>query len=236
MAGNISSLSTTVSTLQAAGGNLWSTGTNSSIHYNAGKVGIGATTPNSSLHIYKGAGENAEIDIQSVTGANKHWGIYQDRTSESLKFWNSNAGGDMVTFTKDGKVGIGTVNPSQKLEVNGGITISDYAGAALVLGKIDNAYEGGEMHFQGANNYSVWIQDIWGNTMRFLTSNQNSQVHMADVGTGSMGLYVQGNVGIGTTAPSAKLEVAGNIIASTPVSENHVATKDYVDTKVANAA
>ena len=45
-----------------------------------------------------------------------------------------------------------------------------------------------------------------------------------------------GKVGIGTTSPGAKLEVAGNIIASNPIDGNNVATKDYVDTKVATAA
>lgn len=38
-------------------------------------------------------------------------------------------------------------------------------------------------------------------------------------------------VGIGTASPTAKLHVAGNIIASDPTAANHVATKDYVDGK-----
>jgi hypothetical protein len=41
--------------------------------------------------------------------------------------------------------------------------------------------------------------------------------------------YTKGNVGIGTTSPTAKLQVAGNIIASDPTAANHVATKNYVD-------
>lgn len=44
------------------------------------------------------------------------------------------------------------------------------------------------------------------------------------------GLAIQGqNVGIGMTNPGAKLQVNGNIIASTPTISSHVATKGYVD-------
>ncbi|MDR0859723.1 MAG: hypothetical protein LBO09_01735 [Candidatus Peribacteria bacterium] len=41
--------------------------------------------------------------------------------------------------------------------------------------------------------------------------------------------YNSGNVGIGINNPTAKLQVNGNIIASNPTANNHVATKEYVD-------
>jgi hypothetical protein len=44
-----------------------------------------------------------------------------------------------------------------------------------------------------------------------------------------------GRVGIGTTSPGAKLEVAGNIICATPTADNHAATKGYVDTRFAQS-
>ena len=51
-----------------------------------------------------------------------------------------------------------------------------------------------------------------------------------NTGGSTNGLIVQyGNVGIGTTNPQAMLDVAGNIIASDPTANNHLATKGYVD-------
>jgi len=38
-----------------------------------------------------------------------------------------------------------------------------------------------------------------------------------------------GHVGIGTTSPTARLEVAGNIIAASPTASNHVATRGWVE-------
>jgi len=75
-------------------------------------VGIGTTTPNKSLHIATPVGINAEIDISS--GANSHWGMYQDETSGDLRFWNNN---DNVVFDSAGYVGIGTTNPTHQLQV-----------------------------------------------------------------------------------------------------------------------
>lgn len=70
----------------------------------SGEVGIGTTTPNRLLHLYQISGNNAEIDIQSTSGANNHWGIYQDRISKDLKFWQGN---DRVTFADTGQVAVG---------------------------------------------------------------------------------------------------------------------------------
>lgn len=45
-----------------------------------------------------------------------------------------------------------------------------------------------------------------------------------------------GKIGIGTATPTAPLEVDGNIIASNPTANNHVATKAYVDASATVAA
>ncbi len=87
------------------------------------KLGIGTASPNKQLHI-KTASGNAELDIQS--GSNNHWGIYQVESGASayngdLRFWNSD---DRITFTDDGKVGIGTMGPSYELDVVGTINAS----------------------------------------------------------------------------------------------------------------
>jgi hypothetical protein len=44
-----------------------------------------------------------------------------------------------------------------------------------------------------------------------------------------------GNVGIGTTNPSATLHVVGNVIANSPTASNHLATKGYVDAATGGA-
>jgi hypothetical protein len=49
------------------------------------------------------------------------------------------------------------------------------------------------------------------------------------------GAIFAGNVGIGTSAPSAKLEVVGNVISATPTASNHLTTKAYVDAAVSAA-
>jgi hypothetical protein len=88
---------------------------------NNGNVGIGTTSPNSQFHLYQTSGNNAELDIQSVSGANQHWALYQDRTSGDFRFWNNNISGEknLLTLGDNGAVGIGTSSPNARLAVVG---------------------------------------------------------------------------------------------------------------------
>lgn len=69
--------------------------------HESGKVGIGIDTPNKDLHIYNTAA-NAEIDLQSVAGNGEHWGIYNDKTTNDLRFWKNAV--DRVKFSSVGIV------------------------------------------------------------------------------------------------------------------------------------
>ena len=79
-----------------------------------GNVGIGTDTPNRAVHIYRSSGDNAEIDLQSNAGANMHWGIYNERTSDELRIWNG-AGGDIVRVVPQRTSSAVTATPSSIL-------------------------------------------------------------------------------------------------------------------------
>ena len=83
----------------------------------SGKVGIGTLAPNKDLHIYQISGDNAEIDIQSVAGANNHWAIYHDRATNELRVWKTS---NLLIINQSGQLGIG-ISPSAQLDVNGKI-------------------------------------------------------------------------------------------------------------------
>ena len=69
-----------------------------------GNVGIGTIEPpNKNLHIYEDDSDtNAEINLESASGANGHWGIYHDGPSDDLRFWYN--GENRLTITDAGSI------------------------------------------------------------------------------------------------------------------------------------
>ena len=165
-----------------------------------GNVGIGTDSPDYQLEV-ENTSSQATIGITGgLTDARLHlktnngnWMLQNDYSNNgALSFYNS---GHRLVVAKDGNVGIGTTSPDEKLRVDGNIkSAGDFIGAALKLG------------FAGSAN--ITTNDT--NEDLLINPNGSGDILMQTTSTG--------NVGIGTTSPSAKLEVEGNILPASNVS------------------
>ncbi len=182
---------------------------------------------------------NSNVDPVSHTGE-FHWNYrYNDANPEkSTVAFQAYPAGTVLGIQADGKVGIGTSDPSDPLEVNGNISITktnytkiqlathDWSGSHGILfnayknitasGRLStpgNTYYANNQgsHFGGAGAIMFFGN---GGQMNFLispASGSSSQDTGIDWGTPKMRIERDGNIGIGTTTPSNKLEVNGTI-------------------------
>lgn len=148
------------------------------------------------------------------------WGMYKElqslflgvpsangsfATSISFGGWDADSTRrDWMTIANSGKVGIGAPSPEMSLEVS---APSYYGGATIGVSQGDQyAYLLTDTQFPPAM--------IWPNStgFRFVTES----VRGSNVDREIMRLAPSGNVGIGTTTPSERLDVNGNVRISTP--------------------
>jgi hypothetical protein len=194
-----------------------------------GRVGIGTTAPLQMLEV-----KNGNIQINSDSGTAGNFNLYKNgsavarfgtdapnstaqiSTFGSVDLFISPASGrDVVIYggggvtelmrvdTSSGNIGIGATTPSQKLQISGG-TI-----------QMDNAQYLRWFNSSAASGRILGVDG--GNTMIF--GDLNGVFDSIAFRTGSnatrMSISNAGNVGIGTTAPGALLDVAGDIFAPT---------------------
>jgi hypothetical protein len=111
---------------------------------------------------------------------------------------------DLLLQSNGGNVGIGTTNPSQKLEVVGG---------EIKAGRVDSSIEGGQISFgRSTDNATSWYIDNYGNS-------SSTQLRFVNVANSVVAMTITGsNVGINQTDPSQILDVSGAIRSGVGIS------------------
>jgi hypothetical protein len=146
------------------------------------------------------------ISFDSSTAPNYGWSIGVNRSGSgrgSFRFYehvNSATGSERFTILQDGNVGIGTTSPSAALTVEGSANDSTFRLDSFSGSGYIDALMGNTPYFRlyQSNGNRLQIGPGDGNINRFNSSNTALDLSFATNG---------GNVGIGTTSPSAKLHV-----------------------------
>jgi len=197
-----------------------------------GYIGIGTTSPFTKLDVFGGAhigtlsgvipnpgrltlsGAFGELDLQDRLSGDysdvDRWVIYHN--DDLLRFFRPSLG-DAMVINPSGNVGIGTTNPTARLQVQdeSAKLLLNSTGSGAVITELDLAtQDGGTAYLVKYNTGRLTIASGGSYSMRFLNSGGGS--FQFDEGS-STRLYIAagGNVGIGTTTPNYTLDVSGSI-------------------------
>ena len=180
-----------------------------------GNVGIGTTSPGGKLAIGPEDTTN-ELRFLVDNDGPGVLGVYNDGQAANYNqvdngyvlqvgtrggagnFKSIEARGECILASTTGNVGIGTSSPVSKFEVSGSIKVTGITSNIGSAAGLSLSYD------SGINYINTWA------STPLITSTYNYQAfHIS--GSEIMRIHTDGNVGIGTTGPSEKLHVNGNI-------------------------
>src|SRR3989344_3023447 len=193
---------------------------NSVIYESGGNIGIGTTAPSSfKLQLAGSIGPNSNDtydlgsdslrwqdlylgpgSIHLGTSTSDEYVMAYDTTNNRLGFNVNGSGNPEIVMNSSGYVGIGTTSPDKNLTIYAsgtkasiGLKSSDGSGSIIYFG--DNAT------YDSSITYNASV----GSAMEFRTGGSPDNVSNT-----RMIIDNSGNVGIGTTGPSGRLQVAGD--------------------------
>ena len=205
-----------------------------------GNVGIGTTSPNSLLHLASSTGPiitltdtDPSIGVDSIIGhiafvgteiggETARIGAVSETTGgeAGLRFYTGSSVVERLRITKDGLVGIGETSPSHKITATSGTN-----GRIARLGNLEittqsGTYTGSSIEVTGSNSFITYKSTL-GHKFVTRTSGGGNTLEALTI------VPDTGNVGIGDTAPLAKLHVtASAITGATATTFGHVMIED----------
>lgn len=124
-------------------------------------------------------------------------------TPPVIRFSNSAENADDMVIDNQGRVGIGIRNPGTRLEVDGNVTSR---------GTLFVASNNATLQLRAADNINKGFFQLNGDVVRLGTSPGNtSNLVFRLNGSDRAVINSSGNMGIGTTSPSSRLDVAGRV-------------------------
>jgi hypothetical protein len=187
---------------------------------NSGKVGVGTTTPNALLEVASAGSGVDELRI----GTNNAYEIKFVGTV-ATNIYSSGSGAPMYISTNNAPLYIGTTADGQNLSIvnnNVGIGTTGPGKLLEVSSNSSPAIRISNTAYSPANRFDISVVDSGG---LYISDKDNHKIlQLAQdsngiaVGSGyatgaytlpSNGMIIEGNVGIGTTTPGSKLDVAG---------------------------
>jgi len=174
----------------------WSSNGNNLYNSSAGNVGIGTNTPSTKLHI---AGDFKLVDgtqgagkiLTSDANGKASWQNIPVTTTT----WSSN--GNNLYNSSGGNVGIGTSTPSNDQGWEKVLDVKGNNNAKILVTTNDSSIKTGIFSHAGYGG-------------GFLGTESNHNLHLVTGYTPKLSILTNGNVGIGNTDPSHKLEIIGN--------------------------
>ncbi|MBL0144780.1 MAG: tail fiber domain-containing protein [Chitinophagaceae bacterium] len=189
-----------------------------------GNLGIGTTTPNAPLQFTNTIANRKIVLYDGNNNDHQYYGFgingamlrYQtdDAAADHVFFSGINATSskELMRIKGNGAVGIGITNPSFALEVNGRSRI----------------YSGGS----NATSAGIWFNNNANNALAsFVGMESDAAIGFygnSGAGWGLVMNNITGNVGIGTTTPSQKLHVIGNILATGTITPSDIRYKQQI--------
>lgn len=156
------------------------------------------------------SGTKPAIELQARAGA----GVVGTRPLFAVTSYDQTK----LLINKDGNVGIGTTNPLTKLQVStptnaNAMTLGSANGVAFSVKKAEEGYG---LHVGIAGSGTSWIQS--GSTAGATAYDLSLQASGGNVLFPGLGIWnSSGNVGIGITTPTAKLDVNGSFMTNSSI-------------------